>query len=98
MWVLTWGFCCAGDVLEGVCVCLLQAWSRAGTLSFVTWASGRYCSEHGVEGLGSEPSCLALLRLLTAAPRLCISCSRLTHAWLAGPFLWNYLSMSEMGL
>lgn len=37
----------------------------------VTWASGRHCSERGVEGLGLESSCLALLHLLTAVPRAC---------------------------
>ena len=63
----------------------------------VSWAQGVTAASRG-GGLGSEPSCLTLPRLLAAAPHLCTSCFRLTHTWLAEPLLWNYLSMSEVGL
>ena len=95
MWVLTWGFRGAGAGMEGVFMCLLQAGSRAGTPS----AGLRELLQRARGGgLGSEPSCLTLPRLLAAAPHLCTGCSWLTHTWLAEPLLWNYLSMSEVGL
>ena len=95
MWVLTWGFRGAGAVMEGVFMCLLQAGSRAGTPSA---GLRKLLQRARGGGLGSEPSCLTLPRLLAAAPHLCTGCSRLTHTWLAEPLLWNYLSMSEVGL
>jgi len=89
------GVSLCGAVMEGVCMCLLKAGSRAGTLS----AGLRELLQRAQGGgLGSEPSCLTLPRLLAAALRLCTGCSRLAHTWLAEPLLWNYLSMSEVSL
>lgn len=77
MWVLTWGvLLCRGCAGGGVRVPVAGV-VQGGDPVICHLGLREYCSEHGVEGLGSEPSCLALLRLLTAAPRLCISCSRL---------------------